>query len=40
MSYAYKMLVEIPEGKRTLGGPRRRSENNIKIDVINGVGGC
>jgi hypothetical protein len=30
---AYKILVGNPEGKRPLGRPRRRWENNIKIDV-------
>jgi hypothetical protein len=28
---AYKILVVKPEGKRPLGRPRRRWENNIKI---------
>jgi hypothetical protein len=31
--YAYKVLVGKPEGKRLLGRPRRRWENNIKIDL-------
>jgi hypothetical protein len=26
-------LVERPEGKRQLGGPRRRWKNNIKMDL-------
>ncbi|KAJ4432728.1 hypothetical protein ANN_21365 [Periplaneta americana] len=30
---AYGMLVERPEGKRTLGRPRRRWEDNIKMDL-------
>jgi hypothetical protein len=30
---AYKVLVGNPEGKRPLGGPRRRWEDNIKIDL-------
>ena len=29
----YRVLVGNPEGKRPLGGPRRRWENNIKIDL-------
>jgi len=28
----YKVLVENPEGKRSLGRPRCRWENNIKMD--------
>jgi len=28
----YRVLVEKPEGKRQLGRPRRRWEDNIKID--------
>jgi hypothetical protein len=27
----YRLLVERPEGKRPLGRPRRRCEDNIKI---------
>jgi hypothetical protein len=30
---AYRILVEIPEGKRPLGRPRRRWVNNIKMDL-------
>jgi hypothetical protein len=30
---AYRILVGKPEGKRPLGRPRRRWENNIKIDL-------
>jgi hypothetical protein len=30
---AYRILVGKPEGKRPLGRPRRRSANNIKIDL-------
>jgi hypothetical protein len=37
----YTVLVGRPEGKRPLGRPRRRWENNIKLDVgetgINGA---
>jgi hypothetical protein len=29
----YSVLVEKPEGKRTLGRPRRRREDNIKMDL-------
>jgi hypothetical protein len=34
---AYRILVEKPEGKRLLGGPRRRWEDNIKMD-LRGIG--
>jgi hypothetical protein len=30
---SYKILVGKPEGKRTLGRPRSRWENNIRIDL-------
>jgi hypothetical protein len=30
---AYRILVGRPEGKRPLGRPRRRWEDNIKIDL-------
>jgi hypothetical protein len=30
---AYRVLVGRPEGKRPLGRPRRRWENNIKMDL-------
>jgi len=33
----YRVLVGKPEGKRPLGRPRRRWENNIKMD-LRGVG--
>jgi hypothetical protein len=29
----YRVLVGMPEGKRPLGGPRRRWEDNIKMDL-------
>jgi transposase len=29
----YRLLVGMPEGKRPLGRPRRRWENNIKMDL-------
>jgi len=31
--YAYRMLVVKPDGKRPLGRPRRRCENNAKVNV-------
>jgi hypothetical protein len=30
---AYRLLVEIPEGKRPLGRPRRRWLDNIRMDL-------
>jgi hypothetical protein len=30
---AYRILVGRPEGRRQLGRPRRRWENNIKMDL-------
>jgi hypothetical protein len=30
---AYKVLVAKPEGKRILGRPRRRWEDNIEMDL-------
>jgi hypothetical protein len=36
----YRVLVGRPEGKRPLGRPRRRWENNIKLDLREiGIGG-
>jgi hypothetical protein len=36
----YRLLVGKPEGKRPLGRPRRRWEDNIKIDLQEvGLGG-
>jgi hypothetical protein len=32
-SGAYRILVGRPEGRRSLGRPRRRWENNIKMDL-------
>jgi hypothetical protein len=29
----YRVLVEKPEGKRTMGRPRRRWVNNIQMDL-------
>jgi hypothetical protein len=31
---AYRALVGKPEGRRPLGRPRRRWEDNIKMDLI------
>jgi hypothetical protein len=31
---AYRILVGKPEGKRPLGRPKRRWEDNIKMDLI------
>jgi hypothetical protein len=30
---AYNILVERPEGRRQLGRPRRRWEDNVKMDL-------
>jgi hypothetical protein len=32
-TFAYRVLVEKPEGNRPLGRPRRRWEDNVKIDL-------
>jgi hypothetical protein len=37
-SAVYRVLVERPEGKRTMGRPRRRWEDNIKVDLQEDVG--
>ena len=34
------VLVRKPEGKRPLGKPRRRWEDNIKMDLQEVGGGC
>ena len=39
MKYS-RVLVGKPEGKRPLGRPRRRWEDNIKIDLQEVGGGC
>jgi hypothetical protein len=31
--YTYRVLVEKSEGKRPLGRPNRRLEDNIKVDL-------
>jgi hypothetical protein len=31
---AYRLLVGKPEGKRPLGGPRRRWVDNIRMDLL------
>ena len=36
----YRVLVGKPEGKRPLGRPRCRWENNIKMDLQEVRGGC
>jgi transcription termination factor 2 len=36
----HRMLVGKPEGKRPLGRPRRRWEDNIKMDFQEVRGGC
>ena len=36
----YRVLVEKPEGKRPLGRPRRRWEDNIKMDLQEVGGRC
>jgi hypothetical protein len=33
MRNAYKILVGKSEGKRSLGRPRRKRENNIRMDL-------
>ena len=35
-----RVLVGKPEGKRPLGRPRRRWEDNIKLDLQEVGGGC
>ena len=39
-SGVHRVLVGKPEGKRPLGRPRRRWEDNIKIDLQEVEGGC
>ena len=36
----YRVLVGKPEGKRPLGRPRRRWEDNIKMDLQEVGGSC
>ena len=36
----HRVLVGKPEGKRPLGRPRRRREDNIKMDLQKVGGGC
>jgi hypothetical protein len=36
----YRVLVGKPEGKRPLGRPRHGWEDNIKMDLQKGGGGC
>jgi hypothetical protein len=35
---AYSILVRRPEGRRPLGRPRRRWENNMKMDLQDWTG--
>jgi hypothetical protein len=37
---AYRVLVGKPEGRRPLGRPRRRWEDNIKTDLLEVGCGC
>jgi hypothetical protein len=37
---AYRVLVGKPEGKRPLGRPRQRLEDNIKMDIQEGRWGA
>jgi hypothetical protein len=37
-SNRYRILVGKPEGKGSPGGPKRRWQNNIKIDVKREIG--
>ena len=36
----HRVLAKEPEGKRPLGRPRRRWEDNIKMDLQEVGGGC
>ena len=36
----HRVLIGKPEGKRPLGRPRRRWEDNIKMDLRQMGGGC
>jgi hypothetical protein len=36
----YKVLVGKPEGKRPLGRPRHRWENEVRMDLREWLGGC
>ena len=36
----HRVLVWKPEGKRPLARPRRRWEDNIKMDLQEVIGGC
>jgi hypothetical protein len=40
MRNAYNILIGKPEGKRSLGRPRRRWEDNIRMDVREMWTGC
>jgi len=36
----YRVMVGKPEGKRPMGSPRRRWEDNIKMDLQEAGGAC
>jgi hypothetical protein len=38
--FAYRVLVRKPEGKRPLGRPRRRWEENVRMDLQEMGCGC
>jgi hypothetical protein len=40
MISAHKVLVGKPEGKKLLGRPRHRWEDNIKMGLTYGMGAC
>jgi hypothetical protein len=40
MRNAHRILIGKTEGKRPLGKPRHRLEDNIKMDFKENVGGC
>ena len=38
--FVYRVLLDKPEGKRPMGRPRRRWEDNIKMDLQEVGGSC
>jgi hypothetical protein len=40
ISYVYRVLVGKPEGRRPLGRPRRRWEDNVRMDLQEVGCGC
>jgi hypothetical protein len=36
----YRVVLEKPDGKRPLGRPRRRWEDNMKMDLLEVGGSC